>query len=160
MLKKIICILIIVPLMSCTVTSTGPDKVDSADANTVLTTDLGVVIDVVPVRIKGAPSTVGAIAGGIIGGIAAEKIGSGSGQDIAIVAGTVAGGIVGFYSTTVLGEHNGFQLTIKIDDVEKPVTIIQGVSKDQNKNYKTGDRVTIIYGNKVKVLPSRNFKSR
>jgi len=136
--------------------TTSSDKVSRDDTNKVLASDLGVVIDVVPVRIKGDTSQVGAVAGGIIGGIAGETVGSGSGQDIAIVAGSVIGGVIGYYSTVKLGEHNGFQYTIVLDETKDSVTIVQGESDDENYNFKVSDRVTIIYGNQIRVVKTNN----
>ena len=46
------------------------------DAQVVLNTDLGVIIDVIPVKIQGNPSEIGAVIGGIVGGVLAEDIGS------------------------------------------------------------------------------------
>ena len=78
MLNKIITFFSIFLLTSCgTIMTTSSDKVSRDDANKVLASDLGVVIDVVPVRIKGDTSDVGAVAGAIIGGIAGETVGSG-----------------------------------------------------------------------------------
>lgn len=154
MLKKIIPILILCILTGCAVTS--PYKVSKEDAQRSLATELGTIIDVVPVKIKGDPSVVGSIAGGLIGGIAAEKIGSGSGQEIAVIAGTVAGGVIGYYSTVKLGEHNGYQYSIAIDGETSPIAIIQGEDENDKFNFKVGDRVSIIYGAQVRVLPSNN----
>jgi outer membrane lipoprotein SlyB len=156
-LNKIITFFSIFLLTSCgTIMTTSSDKVSRDDTNKVLASDLGVVIDVVPVRIKGDTSQVGAIAGGIIGGIAGETVGSGSGQDIAIVAGSVIGGVIGYYSTVKLGEHNGFQYTIVLDETKDSVTIVQGESDDENYNFKVSDRVTIIYGNQIRVVKTNN----
>ena len=153
MLKKFISILSLLFIFSCSVTS--PYKVSKEDSQRALATEVGNIIDVVPVTIQGQKSEVGAVAGGLIGGIAAESIGSGSGQEIAVIAGTVAGGIIGYYSTVKLGEHNGFQYAIKLDDEEKPIVVIQAAGKD-NKAFVVGDRVSIIYGAQVRVLPSNN----
>jgi len=157
MLKKIFLFFVVISLTSCgTINSTSTDKVDKQDTGRVLNTDLGVVIDVVPVKIKGQTSSLGAITTGIIGGIASQKIGDGTGKEIAIVAGTVAGGIIGYYLPAKIGEHNGFQYTISLDGTENSISIIQGASKDEKNNHKVGDRVTVIYGNQVRVIPSKN----
>lgn len=151
MKKIIVLILSLFIIQSC---STSPDKIDAQDANTVISADKGIVIDVVPVRIRGAKSEIGAAAGAAIGGIAAKQIGSGSGQDIAQIVGAVAGGVIGYYSPVVLGEHNGFEYLIRIDGVNKPVVIIQGVSA-KGYNFRTGDKVTVVYGTKVRVVPAK-----
>ena len=153
MLKIFISILSLLFIFSCSVTS--PYKVSKEDSQIALATEVGIIIDVVPVTIQGKKSEVGSVAGGLIGGIAADSIGSGSGQEIAVIAGTVAGGIIGYYSTDKLGEHNGFQYAIKIDDEKKFIVVIQGAGKN-NKAFVVGDRVSIIYGAQVRVLPSSN----
>lgn len=136
--------------------STSPYNVGKDDAQVVLNTDLGVIIDVVPVKIQGNPSEVGAVIGGIVGGVLAEDIGSGSGKEIAVIAGSTVGGVIGYYSTVKLGEHNGFQYTISIDGEEKPIGVIQGIDEEKNYNFEIGDRVTVVYGEKARVLPSNN----
>ena len=53
MLKKILTTLSILLVTSCgTIMTTSSDKVSRSDTNKVLVSDLGVVIDVIPVRIK------------------------------------------------------------------------------------------------------------
>lgn len=157
MLKKIVLFFVVISLTSCgTIYSTSSDRVERRDVGRALNTDLGVVIDVVPVKIRGETSNVGAITGAIIGGIASQKVGSGTGQEIAIVAGVVAGGIIGYFLPVKIGEHNGFQYTISLDDTKNAISIIQGVSDDKKSNHKVGDRVTVIYGNQVRVIPSKN----
>ena len=152
-MRKLTFIIIVLILNAC---STNPYKVSKEDSQVQLNTELGTIIDVVPVRIQGGTSTVGAVAGGLIGGIVSEKIGSGTGQDVAIIAGTVAGGIIGYYLPVKLGEHNGFQYSIAIDGEDKPLGIIQGEDKKKKYNFKIGDRVSIVYGYTVRVLPTDN----
>ena len=154
MLRRFFILISTLLLVGCEITS--PYKVSNEDSQKALSTELGTIIDVVPVKIKGDPSVVGSIAGGLIGGIAAEKIGSGSGQEIAVIAGTVAGGVIGYYSTVKLGEHNGYQYSIAIDGETSPIAIIQGEDENDKFNFKVGDRVSIIYGAQVRVLPSNN----
>ena len=153
--KKLFLILTIVSLLfSC---STSPYNVNKEDTQVVLNTDLGTIIDVVPIRIKGDPSEVMAVIGGIVGGTLSEDIGSGSGREFAVMAGTAIGGVIGYYSTVKLGEHNGFQYSISIDGEEKPIGVIQGIDKEKDYNFEIGDRVSVIYGYKVRVLPSKNW---
>ena len=64
--------------------------------------------------------------------------------------------VIGYYSTVTLGEHNGYQYSIAIDGENTPIAIIQGEDKDNKFNYEVGDRVSIIYGAQVRVLPSNN----
>ena len=135
-------------IFSC---STSPYKVDKDDTQVVLNTDLGTIIDVIPVKIRGNPSEVMSVIGGIVGGALAED-----GSQFSVIAGTAIGGVIGYYSTVKLGEHNGLQYTISIDGEEKPIGVIQGIDKKKDYNFKIGDRVSIIYGYKVRLLPTEN----
>jgi len=103
-IKKIIIILFSTFFIySC---STNPYNVSKDDAQVVLNTDTGKIIDVVPVKIKGDPSEIAATIGGLIGGIAGQDVGSGKGQEIAVIVGSTIGGVAGYYSTVKLAEHN------------------------------------------------------
>ena len=141
-------------ITSCS--STSSNRVERKDANRVLNVDLGVVIDVEPVSIKGEKSNIGMATGAIIGGRVGSTVGDGVGRQVAIVAGTVAGGVIGYFVPVKLGEHNGFQYTIVLDETKKPILVIQGVSGKEGRDYKVGDRVTVVYGNQVKVIPTKN----
>ncbi len=153
-IKKIFSVLsLLLFVFSC---STSPYKVDKDDTQVVLNTDLGTIIDVVPVKIRGNPSEVMAVIGGIVGGTLGKDVGSGTGKEFAVIAGSTIGGIIGYYSTVKLGEHNGFQYTISIDGEEKPIGVIQGIDKEKDYNFKIGDRVSVIYGEKARVLPTDN----
>lgn len=114
------------------------------------------MIDVEPVSIKGEKSNIGMATGAIIGGLVGSTVGDGVGRQVAIVAGTVAGGVIGYFVPVKLGEHNGFQYTIVLDETKKPILVIQGVSGKEGRDYKVGDRVTVVYGNQVKVIPTKN----
>ena len=154
MLKKILIIFSLAFIVSCS--STSSNRVERKDANRVLNVDLGVVIDVEPVSIKGEKSNIGMATGAIIGGLVGSTVGDGVGRQVAIVAGTVAGGVIGYFVPVKLGEHNGFQYTIVLDETKKPILVIQGVSGKEGRDYKVGDRVTVVYGNQVKVIPTKN----
>ena len=154
MLKKILIIFSLVFIVSCS--STSSNRVERKDANRVLNVVLGVVIDVEPVSIKGEKSNIGMATGAIIGGLVGSTVGDGVGRQVAIVAGTVAGGVIGYFVPVKLGEHNGFQYTIVLDETKKPILVIQGVSGEKGRDFKVGDRVTIVYGNQIKVIPTKN----
>jgi len=154
MLKKILIIFSLVFIVSCS--STSSNRVERKDANRVLNVDLGVVIDVEPVSIKGEKSNIGMATGAIIGGLVGSTVGDGVGRQVAIVAGTVAGGVIGYFVPVKLGEHNGFQYTIVLDETKKPILVIQGVSGEKGRDFKVGDRVTVVYGNQIKVIPTKN----
>jgi outer membrane lipoprotein SlyB len=56
---------------------------------------------------------------------------------------------IGSVTQAKLGDHDGFQYIIDIDNNENDSAIVQG---DKN-SLKDGQRVVIIYGNDIRVLP-------
>jgi outer membrane lipoprotein SlyB len=138
-------------LSSC---GTNPRYVSGEDAQKILDTQFGTVVDVQAVTIRGEKSQVGAVAGAIIGGLAGNLIDNGKFREILIASGAMFGGVVGYYAPVKLGEHNGFQYVISIDGKNRPMTVIQGIdSKD--KGYIVGQRVTIVFGEKIRILPGK-----
>ena len=70
-------------------------------------------------------------------------------QDIAVVYGTIGGAAVGTVAQAILGNHDGFQYIVDIDNDEKDSAFVQGDKTPISK----GQRVVIIYGNDIRVLP-------
>ena len=66
-----------------------------------------------------------------------------------IATGAIIGGVVGYYAPVKLGEHNGFQYVVSIDDKTRPVTLIQGAMNKDDKGFEIGQRVTIVYSDKI-----------
>ena len=62
-------------------------------------------------------------------------------------------GVIGYFSTVKLGEHNGFQYVISIDENKRPVTLIQGAIDKKDEGFAIGQRVTVVFGKKVRILP-------
>ena len=88
--KLIILTLVMLFLNSC---SSNPYNISEDDAQVILNIDTGEIIDIVPVKIKGNPSEIAATIGGLIGGIAGKDVGSGKGQEIAVIVGSTIGGV-------------------------------------------------------------------
>ena len=123
----------------------GDNMISLEDAHSLLRQKLTPIVETETIDIYSA-----------LGCVLAEDIGSGSGTEIAVIAGSTVGGVIGYYSTVKLGEHNGFQYTISIDGEKKPIGVIQGIDEQKDYNFKIGDRVTVVYGEKARVLPSNN----
>ena len=45
--------------------------------------------------------------------------------------------------------------SISIDDKKRPVTLIQGGMNKEDKGFEVGQRVTIVYSDKIRVLPGK-----
>lgn len=150
---KVLFFISILFLYSCS--STSPTNVKTSDAQKVTAVEYGFIKSVSPIKIKGESNWIGATAGGMIGGLLGtqvcgeeEVIGTKC-QDIAVVYGTIGGAAIGTVAQAMLGNHDGFQYIVNIDNAEKDSAFVQG---DQTPITK-GQRVVIIYGNDIRVLP-------
>ena len=155
-------LLIVFTLISWNTTS--PNKVKKSDTQKVTNIEYGTIKTSLPVKIEGESDWIGATAGAMIGGLLAsqicgeEEILGTKCQDIAIVYGTVGGAAMCSVIQAKLGNHDGFQYIVNIDkcgdnksncknDQEK--AFVQGDSDPINN----GQKVVIIYGDVVRVMP-------
>jgi len=135
--------------------NTSPTNVKTSDAQKVTSIEYGIIKSSAPVKIKGESNWIGATAGGMIGGLLGtavcgevEIVGTKC-QDIAVVFGTIGGAAIGSVTQAKLGNHDGFQYIIDIDNNKNDSAIVQG----DNKAIENGQRVVIIYGNDIRVMP-------
>ena len=135
--------------------NTSPTNVSTSDAQKVTAIEYGVIKSSSPVKIKGESNWIGATAGGMIGGLLGtqvcgeEEIIGTKCQDIAVVYGTIGGAAIGSVAQAMLGNHDGFQYIVNIDDNDKDSAFVQGDKNAMN----IGQRVVIIYGNDIRVMP-------
>ena len=150
---KFLLIIPIIFIYSCS--STSPTYVKTSDAQKVTAVEYGVIKSASPIKIKGESNWIGATAGGMIGGLLGtqvcgkEEIVGTKCQDIAVVYGTIGGAAIGTVAQAIIGNHDGFQYIVDIDSDEKDSAFVQGDKTPISK----GQRVVIIYGNDIRVLP-------
>ena len=154
MIKNIFSIILIILLFySCTYTS--PTNVKTSDTQKITAVEYGIIKTSLPVKIKGESNWVGATAGGMIGGLLGtmvcgeEEVVGTKCQDIGVVFGVIGGGATGTVIQATLGNHDGFQYVVDIDNSEKDSAFVQG----DETPLSNGQRVIIIYGNDVRILP-------
>ena len=139
--------------------STNPTNVKTSDAQKISKVEYGRIITSLPVKIKGEGNWVGASAGAMLGGLLGSQLCGGGDneiagtkcQDIGIVLGTIGGAAAGTVTQAMLGNHNGFQYIIDIDNSEKDSAFVQGDSIAISD----GQKVVIIYGKDVRILPHK-----
>ena len=150
---KILSLLSILLIYACS--NSSPTNVKTSDTQKVTSIEYGIIKSSAPVKIKGEANWIGATAGGMIGGLLGtavcgeEEIIGTKCQDIAVVFGTIGGAAIGSVTQAKLGDHDGFQYIVNIDNNENDSTIVQG-DKIPLEN---GQRVVIIYGNDIRVMP-------
>ena len=154
MLKKLT-IYIILSLFFLACSSTSSTNVKKSDAQKINKVDYGRIIASLPVKIKGESNWIGATAGAMIGGLLGaqicgdkEIIGTKC-QDIGVVFGTIGGAAAGTVTQAILGNHDGFQYIIDMDNSDKNSAFVQGDSEAMQ----VGQKVVIIYGQDVRILP-------
>ena len=163
--KHIILGFLIIILVSCNTTS--PNKVKKSVAQKVTNIEYGTIKTSLPVKIEGESDWIGATAGAMIGGLLATQV-CGEGeilgrkcQDIAVVYGTIGGAAMGSVIQAKIGNHDGFQYIVNI---EKCGENSSSCINDQDKAFVQGDdnpipngqKVVIIYGEDVRVMPYEN----
>ena len=150
---KFLIIISIIFIYSCS--STSPTNVKTSDAQKITAVEYGIIKSSSPIKIKGESNWIGATAGGMIGGLLGtqvcgeEEIIGTKCQDIAVVYGTIGGAAIGTVAQSILGNHDGFQYIVDIDNTEKDSAFVQGDKTPISK----GQRVVIIYGKDIRVLP-------
>ena len=156
---------LIIILVSCNTTS--PNKVKKSDAQKITNIEYGTIKTSLPVKIEGESDWIGATAGAMIGGLLATQV-CGEGeilgtkcQDIAVVYGTIGGAAMGSVIQAKIGNHDGFQYIVNI---EKCGENSSSCINNQDKAFVQGDdnpipngqKVVIIYGEDVRVMPYEN----
>ena len=151
--KTIFYIFVSIILASCN--TTNPTDVKKTDTQKITSIKYGNIVSSLPVKVKGEGSMTGATTGALIGGLLGtqvcgkELIAGAKCEEIAIVYATIGGAALGYVTEALLGNHDGHQYIINVDDDDKDVAIVQG-SETLIKN---GERVVIIFGKTIRVLP-------
>ena len=159
---KFVTIITLLFIYSCS--NTSPTIVQNTDAQKVTAVEYGTIKTSLPVKIKGESDWIGATAGGLIGALLGahicgeEEVAGTKCQDIGIVFGTVGGAAAGSVIQAALGNHDGFQYIVDIDECGENSS---NCLNDQEKAFVQGDdnaipngqRVVIIYGDVVRVMP-------
>ena len=154
MIKNIFTTVFIILFLSSW-SSTSPTNVKTSDAQKVTAVEYGTIKTSLPVKIKGEGNWLGATAGAMLGGLLGTQVCSEKEivgtkcQDIAVVFGTIGGAAVGTVAQAMLGNHDGFQYIVDIDNKETDSAFVQGDSNPISN----GQRVIIIYGNNVRIMP-------
>ena len=155
---------IILSFLAISCNTTSPNKVKKSDAQKVTNIEYGTIITSLPVKIEGESDWVGATAGAMIGGLLAtqicgeEEVLGTKCQDIALVFSAIGGAALGSVIQAKLGNHDGFQYIVNIDECGKEISDCES---NQEKAFVQGDkqaiqngqRVVIIYGDVVRVMP-------
>lgn len=99
------------------------------------------------VKVYAKDKGVGDVAGGAAGAVAGSAIGGGRGAILGAIGGAVAGGVVGNKIEKAANEQTGFRYIVKTT-AGREFAVVQGAQP----NLHVGEKVTIIYGKKLRVV--------
>jgi len=116
-------------------------------AQTVVLAD---VTGVRPVMIQAsAPSGFGAAAGGILGAVAGNSVGGGSGRRLTTVGGGIGGAMAGNAMENASSRRQGLEITLRLDNGQTRVIV-----QEADVPIFVGQRVQVItHGNTTRVAP-------
>jgi outer membrane lipoprotein SlyB len=124
----------------------GTPATPQASAPAVCTT-CGVVGSVKYVEEKGQGSGAGAVIGGVAGGVLGHQIGSGRGNTVATIAGVGVGALAGNQVEKNVKKKSYWVVSVDLDNGKK-----QSVTSSSKPEFKQGDRVKILDGNRLALL--------
>ncbi|MCJ8338880.1 MAG: glycine zipper 2TM domain-containing protein [Pseudomonadales bacterium] len=128
-------------LSGCASNLTG-DNYSAQEARKAQTVSYGVVTSARAVIIDGRQrGIVGTVGGAAVGGVLGNKIGGGSGRDLATALGAVAGAVIGQKIEESATRKQGQEITVKLD-TGGTVSIVQQVN--QGSFFSVNDRVRIL----------------
>lgn len=120
------------------------DTYSRDDARKPMDVSYGTVIGVRPVKIEGDRDFLGQGGGAIIGGMAGNTMGGGSGRGLTTAIGAVAGAVAGGAAQEGMTRAQGAEITVRLDS-GSTTAIVQEV---QHLNeFVTGQRVRLTEGN-------------
>ena len=147
--------LIFVSIFLASCNTTNPTDVKRTDSQKITSIKYGNIVSSLPVKVKGEGSIIGTSTGALIGGLLGtqvcgkELIAGAKCEEIAIVYATIGGAALGYVTEALLGNHDGHQYIINVDDSNDDIAIVQG----NETLIKNGERVVIIFGKTIRVLP-------
>lgn len=102
-------------------------------------TDCGVVVAVDRYKVKGDDGTMGAIAGGVVGGLLGNQVGKGTGKTVATVAGVAGGAYAGNQIQKQTGSKKMVKVTVKFDNGQQREFDFER----EHSSYQKGGRVQL-----------------
>ncbi len=128
----------------------GPRDVGRYEVGQVSRIGYGTVVDVVPVRIEGSRTGLGALGGAAAGAATGVGIAGGRGESIAGgIIGALIGGFAGAAIERGVTQGNGYEYIIETEQ-GGTISVITGA---RGVAIRPGTPVRIIYGERVRVIP-------
>jgi outer membrane lipoprotein SlyB len=115
--------------------------VPAAPAVKAICAECGVVESIRTIETKGDGSGIGAVGGAVVGGVAGNQVGDGSGRKIATVVGAVGGAVAGHQVEKYIKSGKSYEIVVRLENGSTQV-----VQESVAPAWRTGDRVKIVNG--------------
>jgi outer membrane lipoprotein SlyB len=103
--------------------------------------ECGVVQSVNEVKVRGEASGIGAVGGGVVGGVAGHQVGDGDTRKVATVVGAVAGAVAGNAIEKHVRNSKDFQITVRFEDGSTRV-----ITEHDATTWRAGDKIRVVNG--------------
>jgi outer membrane lipoprotein SlyB len=103
--------------------------------------ECGRIESVTTVQSQSAPTGVGMVAGGVIGGLLGNQVGGGNGKKLMTVAGAVGGGYAGHEIEKSRSTHTTYQVRVRMED-----GTLRTFPFNNAPQWNTGDRIRVVDG--------------
>jgi outer membrane lipoprotein SlyB len=103
--------------------------------------ECGVIESVREIDAKGKGSGLGAVGGGVVGGLLGNQVGAGRGKDVMTVVGVVGGALAGNEVEKRVKTTKHYEVTVRLHDGSSRV-----ISEASLPTWRTGDKVKVING--------------
>lgn len=121
------------------------------EARTSLQVSYGIVDGIRPVALEGERGFLGQGGGAVIGGMAGNTMGGGSGRGLTTAVGAIAGAVVGGMTQEKMTRAQGAEITVRMDN-GSTIAVVQEV--EDMREFAVGQRVRLTAGNgKTRVAP-------
>jgi outer membrane lipoprotein SlyB len=144
-MKHILFSLMVCLLITGCADNLSGDVYSRDDARKTMDVSYGTVVAVRLVVIEGERGFLGKAGGAVIGGMAGNTMGGGSGRGLATAAGAVAGTVIGGAAQEKATRAQGAEITIRLDNDDSTMAVVQQV-EDLNE-FVAGQRVRLTSGN-------------
>lgn len=104
----------------------------------------GVISDIREVKHEGQGTGLGAVGGGVVGGLLGNNVGQGNGRTLATIAGMVGGGLLGNKIEKTQRATVSYEVSVKMEDGTS-----QLVSYEKSPPWRVGDPVKVANGTLV-----------
>jgi outer membrane lipoprotein SlyB len=150
-MKRILCLLLTCLYLTACADKLSGDVYSRDEARTPLQVSYGTVESVRPVVLEGDRNFMGQGSGAVIGGMAGNTMGGGSGKGLTTAVGAVAGAVAGGMAQEKMTRAQGAEITVRMDN-GSTIAVVQEV--EDVHEFVAGQRVRLTSGDgKTRVAP-------